>query len=230
MFSAIRRRMHVTPSTVIATLALVFAMSGGAYAAGKYLITSTKQIKPSVLKQLQGKAGAAGAQGGQGLKGETGAAGSAGGKGEKGEKGEKGTAGTNGTNGTTGFTETLPPEKTETGAWAISSTGAGEAMSSISFTIPLAGPLAVSHVHYVTKTEWVGHTAPAECPGSVAAPMAQAGYLCVYELAALEVTFERILQPTGVAEGAGTTGALLNFTTGSTPPIRAWGTWAVTEV
>ncbi len=29
MFSSIRRRMHVTPSTVIATLALVFAMSGG---------------------------------------------------------------------------------------------------------------------------------------------------------------------------------------------------------
>jgi hypothetical protein len=36
------------------TLALVFAMSGGAYAARRFVITSTKQIKPSVLKSLSG--------------------------------------------------------------------------------------------------------------------------------------------------------------------------------
>ena len=39
----------------MATLALIFAMSGGAYAASHYLITSTKQIKPSVLGHLKGK-------------------------------------------------------------------------------------------------------------------------------------------------------------------------------
>ena len=48
---------------MIATLALVFAITGGAYAAKKYLITSTKQISPKVLKSLQGKAGTAGAPG-----------------------------------------------------------------------------------------------------------------------------------------------------------------------
>ena len=51
---------------VTATVALVLAMGGGAFAAGHYLITSTKQISPSVLKQLQGKAGAGGAPGAAG--------------------------------------------------------------------------------------------------------------------------------------------------------------------
>jgi hypothetical protein len=54
-------RGRLSYANVVVTLALVFAMSGGAFAAGRYLITSTKQIKPSVLKQLQGKAGAIGA-------------------------------------------------------------------------------------------------------------------------------------------------------------------------
>ena len=47
MFSRIRKRL--TYANVAMTMALVFAMTGGAYAAKKYVITSTKQIKPSVL-------------------------------------------------------------------------------------------------------------------------------------------------------------------------------------
>jgi hypothetical protein len=50
-----RLRGQINASTVVATLALVFAMSGGAYAASQYLITSIKQIKPSVRAQLKGK-------------------------------------------------------------------------------------------------------------------------------------------------------------------------------
>lgn len=165
MFSAIRRRLHFSPATVIAGLALVFAMTGGAYAAKKFLITSTKQISPSVLKQLQGKAGvagapgAAGAQGAQGPAGPAGPggpAGSAGGKGEtgpagaKGEKGAtgnagsagaKGATGATGASGATGFTETLPSGKSETGTWSFrmpSTTGGAEAITPISFPIPLA--------------------------------------------------------------------------------------------
>jgi hypothetical protein len=88
MFSTIRRNFNYT--TVAATLALVFAMSGGAYAAGKYLITSTKQISPKVLKALTGKTGPAGP------------AGKAGANGAPGAQGEKGAAGTNGTNGSNG--------------------------------------------------------------------------------------------------------------------------------
>lgn len=90
MFSTIRKR--VTYANVAVTLALVFAMSGGAYAASHYVITSTKQIKPSVLKSLQGKPGKTG---------PTGPAGTAG-TGTPGAQGPQGPAGTNGTNGTNG--------------------------------------------------------------------------------------------------------------------------------
>ncbi len=94
MFSPIRKRL--TYANVVATLALVFAMSGGALAASKYLITSSKQIKPSVLASLKGKAGANGAQGAAGAQGAQGPAGPAGAKGENGAAGANGTVGTNG--------------------------------------------------------------------------------------------------------------------------------------
>jgi hypothetical protein len=102
MFSAMRRRLHFSPATVVAGLALVFAMSGGAYAAKKYLITSTKQISPSVLKALQGKAGVAGAVGAPGAAGAQGPAGPAGPAGPKGETGSSGKEGKQGEPGKAG--------------------------------------------------------------------------------------------------------------------------------
>jgi len=56
-------RRHLSYANVVATLALVFAMTGGALAASHYLINSTKQISPKVLKKLKGNRGAAGARG-----------------------------------------------------------------------------------------------------------------------------------------------------------------------
>jgi hypothetical protein len=91
MFSAIRRR--ATYVNVVATLALLFAMSGGALASGQFLITSTKQISPKVLKKLSGKAGHAGAQG---LAGSAGPAGPVGPAGAPGSNGKDGTNGKDG--------------------------------------------------------------------------------------------------------------------------------------
>jgi hypothetical protein len=45
-------RKHLTYANVTATLALVFAMSGGALAAKHYLVTKTNQISPTVLKSF----------------------------------------------------------------------------------------------------------------------------------------------------------------------------------
>ena len=124
MFSAFRRR--VTYANVAVTLALVFAMSGGAYAASRYAITSTKQISPKVLKQLQGKAGAAGTNGTNGTNGSNGAAGE---KGAPGPQGLEGKAGTNGTAGTSVTSAAVPAgvSKCEERGGAEFKAGAGTA-------------------------------------------------------------------------------------------------------
>src|SRR5205807_4063113 len=80
-------RTHLTYANVTATLALVFAMSGGALAAKHYLITSTKQISPKVLKKLKGKTGKTGKSGAAGLAGAAGKEGAAGKNGVNGERG-----------------------------------------------------------------------------------------------------------------------------------------------
>jgi hypothetical protein len=88
-----RLKPQLTYANVTATLALFFAMSGGALAASHYLITSTKQIKPSVLAQLKGGAGKLGAQGLTGPIGPQGPAGATGATGAAGAAGGSGAAG-----------------------------------------------------------------------------------------------------------------------------------------
>ncbi len=94
----------------IAWLALFVSLTGTSFAASHYLITSTKQIKPSVLKQLRGKAGsnggkgAAGSDGSQGSQGVPGAAGPSGKTGEPGPNGKTGEPGPTGPPGLRGET------------------------------------------------------------------------------------------------------------------------------
>jgi hypothetical protein len=94
-------RRRLSYANVTATLALVFAMSGGALAANHYLITSTKQVSPKVLKKLTGKAGKAGTNGANGAAGATGITGAQGLQGKEGPQGKTGEKGQTGEAGTT---------------------------------------------------------------------------------------------------------------------------------
>jgi Collagen triple helix repeat (20 copies) len=247
MFSAIRRRMHLNPSTAIATLALVFAMTGGAYAASKYVITSTKQISPKALKSLKGSSGKAGANGAQGAAGAagpqgpagpTGATGTTGATGATGATGPQGPEGKKGTNGATGSPwtagGTLPSKATETGVWSFGPIAEASVplyggahvlfVPVASFTIPLAAALKESNVHYIKSLE----TAPSGCiGGTVENPTAESGNLCVYAGQEEEIAVESIERPGGGSRGAGTTGAYGKFTV-TGPDGFGEGTWAVT--
>jgi collagen triple helix repeat protein len=83
-------RRHLSYANVVATMALVFAMGGSAIAAKHYLISSTNQINPKVLKKLRGNHGNRGNTGASGPQGPSGAAGAAGAPGTPGAPGANG--------------------------------------------------------------------------------------------------------------------------------------------
>jgi Collagen triple helix repeat (20 copies) len=87
----LRRRLNYP--TVVSTLALLFALSGGALAAQHYLIDSTRQISPTVLKALRGRHGPTGPTGPTGPQGAPGPAGLQGVPGSPGPAGPQGLAG-----------------------------------------------------------------------------------------------------------------------------------------
>lgn len=252
MYAKIRGR--VTYTNILLTLALVFAMSGGALAAKKYLITSTKQISPSVLKSLKGangKNGAPGSQGPQGTPGVAGAKGDVGPQGpvgSEGKKGEPGPEGKAGASGQTGFTATLPADQTETGTWSQTFAGVTvgvRPLIAISFPIPLkeASKLGEEHAFYFNKlqTEQLseGKTiGTSGCKGIVnSAPTAPAGTLCVYTVneRLIGVKFEQMLgaqSPTAeepLVNGYGPAGSFIEFAVESEPSsMHGGGLWAVT--
>jgi hypothetical protein len=112
MFSILKKRLGIPG--LLAIIALVFAMGGAAWAAKKYVVTSTAQIKPSVLKDLEGANGPRGATGAQGPAGANGTNGKDGSNGSNGKNGDNGTSGNNGKSVTTG--NATPAECVEGGS------------------------------------------------------------------------------------------------------------------
>src|ERR1700730_383780 len=154
-----RRRLNY--ANVTATLALFFAMTGGAIAAKHYLINSTRQIKPSVLKALRGNRGPAG---------NAGAVGPSGPAGKEGAPGKQGPPGA--------FVATLPSGQTLRGTYAGRATGGVEQEMQIPISFGVTLPAAPSP-HYVS----FGEVPPPQCPGTAAEPNAAPGNLCIYESA-----------------------------------------------
>jgi hypothetical protein len=110
----VHRFRQLSPSLVISVIALIVALGGSAVAAG-YVITSTNQIAPSVLKKLKGNRGAKGAQAKIGANGVQGAAGPQGAPGAPGAQGLQGVQGVQGVPGP--FPGVLPSGKTLRGTF-----------------------------------------------------------------------------------------------------------------
>jgi collagen triple helix repeat protein len=202
-------------ANVTATLALFFAMSGGALAAKHYLINSTKQFNPKVLKALKGNTGTTGASGASGAIGVTGKEGPQGKEGKEGLQGKEGKEGP--------FATTLPSGKTTTGAWDLF--GSELAETSISFPFPLASRPTV---HVVAR----GESPPSGCSGSVVHPGAARGNLCIFEgwhsNFAPGQTKEFVPEESGENNESGFTGAVLYGRPEKPGQFEDAGTFAVT--
>jgi hypothetical protein len=162
-------RKHLSYANVVATLALIFAMSGGAFAASRYLLHSTRQISPGVLKALKGRRGKTGLAGNLGPIGPQGIAGPPGEKGPKGEQGKVGPA---------GFSPAspLPSGQSESGDYGarMQASAPGSSFSeSITFPEHLEAPIPALEVVY---------TSAAEAPHCKGPGQADKGYLCIYSL------------------------------------------------
>jgi hypothetical protein len=219
---SLSRRLNY--ANVAATLALFFAMTGGALAAKHYLINSTKQINPKVLKKLKGRTGRTGATGKEGPAGKEGPFGP---PGKEGPAGKRGAAGKEGTEGEPGpLVTTLPSGKTLTGVFqatdALPGKAKGFAEATISFTFPLAASPSVEVIQ-------AGGSATEHCPGSAEAPSAASGYLCLFTMSSTGPV--GTYNPGTEAAGAARNGAIAftELECEETPcNARLVGTWAVT--
>jgi hypothetical protein len=148
-------KSFINYANVTATLAIMFSMSGGALAANRYLLNSTKQISPKVLNKLKGKTGATGPRGPRGPAGPT---------------GKEGTAGKNLTAETT-----LPSGHSESGFYggAAGSSTSGYIGTAITYVQPLGTAIPDGNVIWnkagttSTHCSGYGHADP--------------GYLCLYD-------------------------------------------------
>src|SRR3954471_13243037 len=102
----LHRTGRLSPGSLLAVLALVLLLVGTSYAAARYVITSTKQISPKVLKALKGEKGP---RGSQGPAGQLGPAGPKGAEGIRVPQGVPGSAGLPGPAGPAGPVPTPQP-------------------------------------------------------------------------------------------------------------------------
>jgi hypothetical protein len=219
-------RTHVTPSRVVAALALFAALGGSAVAGSLVTGASVKNnsltgrdIKNRSIKRADLAKGALPKAGAPGPAGATGPQGPAGPQGPQGEKGEKGDKGED-----LAFDAVLASGKTLTGVWGLSGanpTGiSASALTVIPFRPNLPGNVVGANVHYIT-----GASGPS-CPGK---GQAAAGHLCIYEVfTSGGLTHSSEFRPGDSVPGAGVDGVALYFSVAANSVGNAFGVWAYT--
>jgi Collagen triple helix repeat (20 copies) len=246
-----------TAGLIVACVALVFAMLGGAYAASggggdkattsaldKASASATGKRGPKGPKGAKGAKGATGAAGAPGAAGAVGPAGPAGPQGPKGDTGPKGPTGATGTGtkgatGATGATgPTGPISDTLTGTWSY---GVPVTKSFVETTVPISFPIPREEVgdafffepEEVELEEFGTTGCKWELENPEALPESTVpGTLCVFaqfgELFAVENIFFN--PPNGFTSSYGPTGSYLTFKKKETAEPEApfaKGVWVV---
>ncbi len=229
-------RLGNSYANVTATLALVVALSGTAYAAGvitgadiKNGSIATKDLKKNAVnskKVMDGSLLSADFKAGQLPAGATGPIGPAGPTGDKGDTGAPGGPGAPGAPGTPGapgqdmtHTSTLPAGQTLQGIWGAAAGNGNYGVSEIEFRPTLAADIPAANQHYVTAA-----SGPS-CPGI---GQASPGHLCVYQKWSNGLSLVGFHDPDGGSSGTvRKTGSIMYFTSTSVAG-NARGSWAVT--
>jgi len=246
-----------TAGFIIAIVALVAALGGGAYAASGGLTGKQKKEVEKIAKKV-GKPGAPGAAG---AKGADGAAGPAGAKGDNGAAGAAGAGvttktvspgvkcpaggteitsasgttfacnGEEGEPGTTGFANQLPSGETETGSWSVGKFTEAQEKDFTQIIEAVSFPFPITPGNYLYKYVVPGGPPTANCKGTAAAPTAEPGFFCIYASVEEGVVFSQARQPGSelFEEGPDSTGVILNFALPKKEG-QAYGTWAVTSL
>ena len=174
MFSMLRQRFGA--AGIVAVIAAVLAMSGGAFAGGSQLA----RVSATGAHPGRGLARPPAARRGpRGPRGATGPAGPQGpaGQGRQGDPGPRGPEGSPWTAG-----GTLPSGRSESGTWIAAAAGKevapgqSEGAGTVSFVIRTVVP---PEIHLIAKGQ-AGQEHAAECPGSTSLPLAAKGNLCLY--------------------------------------------------
>jgi hypothetical protein len=171
MFARIRKQFSPA-AMVLSVIALVFAMLGGAYAAGGLTKSQEKQVT-KIAKKYAGKPGAAGAAGAAGPAGPAGAKGDTGAAGANGAKGDTGAAGGAGAKGATGATGaqgpageagmcseaepdcSLAPGGVLTGAWSVAAANETFDLAAISFPVRVSpAPTVILESEGLAGSTW----------------------------------------------------------------------------
>ena len=222
---------RVSPAFVVAMVALFVALTGTAVATTSALITGN-QIKNGSITGLDVKNKSLTARDFRGsVRGPRGFTGAAGAKGDNGEKGDKGDKGDTGATGPFPGGD-IPAGKTLRGNWIASAISAGAGQQSAYDPIEFGFRFAAAPTAYLLAP---GAAPTPECPGTLEAPEASPGSLCLYTQSNSNVSSRSVCNPlNNTCSGSPSTqtnryGTVVRVDATAAGLFYSWGTWAATS-